>query len=77
MCEIKIAAFTVMRSSLSSKLEPSFLQEIVGSGCPRGGWHSRTAGSPTATITSTGFCLNSSRKTGKNTDKQNRKQRGL
>lgn len=65
MCEIKRAAFTVMRSSLSSKLEPSFLQEIVGSGCPRGGWHSRTAGSPTATITSTGFCLNSSRKTGK------------
>lgn len=42
---------------------PSLLQEIVGSGCPRGGWHSSTAGSPTATITSTGFCLKSSRKT--------------
>lgn len=60
-----MASLTVMRSSLSSKLAPSFLQEIVGSGCPRGGWHSSTAGSPTATITSTGFCLKSSRKTGK------------
>lgn len=58
---------TVMRSSLSAKLAPSFLQEIVGSGCPRGGWHSSTAGSPTATITSTGFCLKSSRITAKDT----------
>lgn len=57
-----------MRSSLSSKLALSFLQEIVGSGCPRGGWHSSTAGSPTATITSTGFCLKSSRKTRTHTE---------
>lgn len=57
------SSLTVIRSSLSSRLAPSLLQEIVGSGCPRGGWHSRTAGSPTATITSTGFCLKSSRKT--------------
>lgn len=57
------SSLTVIRSSLSSRLAPSLLQEIVGSGCPRGGWHSNTAGSPTATITSTGFCLKSSRKT--------------
>lgn len=63
-------SLTVIRSSLSSKLVPSFLQEMVGSGCPRGGWHSSTAGSPTATITSTGFCLKSSRRTGKHTGKR-------
>lgn len=58
-----LSCLTVIRSSLSFRLAPSLLQEIVGSGCPRGGWHSSTAGSPTATITSTGFCLKSSRKT--------------
>lgn len=36
---------------------------MVGSGCPRGGWHSRLAVSPTATTTSWGFCLKSSRST--------------
>lgn len=66
-----------MRSSLSSKLEPSLLQEMVGSGCPRGGWHSSTAGSPTATMTSTGFCLKSSRKTGKQTERQNSQWSGI
>lgn len=69
--KLKVVSLTVMRSSLSSRLAPSFLQEIVGSGCPRGGWHSSTAGSPTATITSTGFCRKSSRKTGKHNEKWN------
>lgn len=54
---------TVILSSLSSRGEPSFFHEIVGSGWPRGGWHSITAGSPTATMTSEGFCLKSSRRT--------------
>lgn len=46
---------------------------MVGSGCPRGGWHSSTAGSPTATITSTGFWRKSSRRTGK--DRKDHSQR--
>lgn len=57
---------TVILSSLSSIFTPSFFHDIVGSGCPRGGWHSRTAGSPAATITSAGFCLKSSRRTARN-----------
>lgn len=57
------SVLTVILSSLSSSGEPSFFQEMVGSGWPRGGWHSITAGSPTATMTSEGFCLKSSRST--------------
>lgn len=56
---------TVILSSLSSMFIPSFFHDMVGSGCPRGGWHSRTAGSPAATITSAGFCRKSSRRTAK------------
>lgn len=36
---------------------------MVGSGCPRGGWHSNMAGSPAATTTSVGFWRKSSRST--------------
>lgn len=61
-CEV----LTVILSSLSSILTPSFFHDMVGSGWPRGGWHSRTAGSPAATITSAGFCLKSSRRTTRN-----------
>ena len=57
------SVLTVILSSLSSRGEPSFFQEMVGSGWPRGGWHSITAGAPTATMTSEGFCLKSSRST--------------
>lgn len=59
----KKKCLTVILSSRSSMLTPSFFHEMVGSGCPRGGWHSSTAGSPAATITSAGFCLKSSRRT--------------
>lgn len=61
-------------SSRSSMLTPSFFHDMVGSGCPRGGWHSRTAGSPAATITSAGFCLKSSRKTAKNEKEEGREK---
>lgn len=52
-------------SSLRSRRALSFLQKVVGSGCPRGGWHSRVAVSPTATTVFCGFCLKSSRSTTK------------
>lgn len=42
---------------------PFFFQDTLGSGCPRGGTHSSTAGSPAATTTSPGGCRKSSRST--------------
>lgn len=54
---------TVILSSLRSSRASSFLQKVVGSGWPRGGWHSKLAVSPTATTASWGFCLKSSRST--------------
>lgn len=61
---------TVRRLSLSLRRAPSFFQETLGSGWPRGGTHSRTAGSPAATTTSTGGCRKSSRSTGGDTGPQ-------
>lgn len=57
-------------SSLRSRRALSFLQKVVGSGCPRGGWHSRVAVSPTATTVFCGFCLKSSRSTSKKENKK-------
>lgn len=54
---------TVMRSSLSLMRALFFFQEMVGSGCPLGGMHSITAGSPAATTTSLGAWRKSSLKT--------------
>lgn len=53
-------SLTVMRSSFRSSRTLSFFQKMVGSGCPRGGWHSRVADSPSATTTSWGFWRKSS-----------------
>lgn len=54
---------TVILPSSSLSLARSFFQDTEGSGWPRGGTHSRTAGSPTATTRFPGVCLKSSRRT--------------
>lgn len=55
---------TVILPSSSLSLALSFFQDTEGSGWPRGGTHSITAGSPTATSTFPGDCRKSSRRTG-------------
>lgn len=62
---------TVMRSSLVLTLTLLRFQDTVGSGWPRGGTHSNTAGSPAATTTSLGACRKSSLRT------RRRKKRNL
>lgn len=65
------AELTVMRSSLVLTLTLLRFQDTVGSGWPRGGTHSKTAGSPAATTTSFGACRKSSLRT------RRRKKRNL
>lgn len=57
------AELTAMRSSLLLIRTLLRFQNTVGSGCPRGGTHSSTAGSPAATTTSLGACRKSSLRT--------------
>lgn len=52
-----------MRSSLVLTRTLLRFQDTVGSGWPRGGTHSSTAGSPAATTTSLGACRKSSLRT--------------
>ncbi len=67
--------FTVILSSLSFTFTLFLFQEIVGSGWPRGGMHSITAGSPAATTTSLGVCRKSSRRTEETGRKDRNNQR--
>lgn len=60
---------TEMRSSLVLTRTLLRFQDTVGSGWPRGGTHSNTAGSPAATTTSLGACRKSSLRTEKKTQR--------
>lgn len=57
-------ALTVILPSSSLTGALPFFQDTAGSGWPRGGTHSITAGSPTATTRFPGDCRKSSRRTG-------------
>lgn len=58
----KGATLTMCRPGCRFRGLPSFHQETVGSGRPRGGPHSRTIGSPTVATVSCGWVWKSSRR---------------